>query len=91
MNGHFSLFFGNGMIRYLFPKVNLGTESIYFPPRRIKRLTPSLKNGQKWGQAAFSGEKARKSGEFPFFARTFYKDCLLSFCGKSSLFPFLRK
>jgi hypothetical protein len=63
MNGHFSLFFENGMIRYLYSKVNLWEGKYFFFMREDKMIYQAgcLENKpKKREQATFSGRKVRK-------------------------------
>ncbi len=66
MNGHFSLFFGNDMIRYLYSKVNLWEGKYFFFMMEDKMiyqagcLENTPKKREKRGQATFSGRKVRK-------------------------------
>jgi len=45
MNGHFSLFFGNGMIRYLYSKVNLWEGKYIFFMMKDKMIYQARKMG----------------------------------------------
>ncbi len=64
MNGHFSLFFENGMIRYLYSKVNLWEGKYFFFMMEDKMIYQAgcLENApKKRRQANFPGRKVRKS------------------------------
>jgi hypothetical protein len=69
MNGHFSLFFENGMIRYLCSKVNLWKGKYFFFMMEDKMiyqaecLENTPKKGPKKGTGYFFWKKGQKKGK----------------------------
>jgi len=65
MNGHFSLFFGNGMIRYLYSKVNLWEGKYFFFMMEDKMIYQAgcLENTPKKGSRLFFLEERSEKGK----------------------------
>jgi len=94
MNGHFSLFFGNGMIRYLYSKVNLWEGKYFFFMMEDKMIYQAgcLENmPNKREQATFSGRKVRKREKEKKGTQEMGPGSISCAYRKSSLSPFLRK